>query len=602
MPTVTTGNTGQLTAPLISVVNGNETIELKNEFMDENPIATNNDVILPDTPTLLARAQSITEAAHLALSNSVTPTDIRLLTTDSSSNSYVPSFGVIPTVLDNKGTCLYTFLHPAKYNRNHSNVLLDYCCPNLDGPMPAIDPTRIHAQLQIPVIEVPASIVLTTKVVTRSDLESGSTSIPAIIRKKAEKIRKNMATHHKLAVSTSSTVPTQPAPPAASVMTQHQLALIDRPALPPTINALTKQLPATTTITAKIRPHTPSQSQMLVSHAQPQPYLSTLAPPPMSTLPKNTTLSVIPKGHASQLSSVQQSTLRSNLRRFDGLLKQLVQPFESLSYVERHRIIESLIATGKFLPKDLEQTLLLMEEYIKQTLLLKNDSFNQSSGQATSAILSTNNYLTTQPAVASSLPTPQMPQLQPSPNFLASGTVSVASSSHTRQLEQIHNKAVRKVQSRSKNTSSTSHSTGSNSGGVLVKQRQVPIYDTDRNIIGYQMQMMTPMSTLPAYTKSTMSSHAGAIMSSSLDSSKITAYNKRPVKRPAQESPRVFYTTPPLKTSTPKAITNPQVYPTQHSTSANTIAQKTQVGRKISKENIRSGSHFTTQRIKLLIM
>ncbi|KNC21629.1 hypothetical protein FF38_01626, partial [Lucilia cuprina] len=557
------------TTTLINVPDTNETIELKNEFVDENPMELINDAILPDTPTLLARAQSITEAAQHALSSSVTPTDIRLLTTDSSSSNYVPSFGVTPTALDNRGTCMYTFLHPAKYNRNHSNVLLDYCCPNLDGPMPAIDPTRIHAQVQVPVIELPASIVLTTKVVTRADLESGNSTIPAIIRKKAEKIRKNLATHHKMATAT--TTVTAPPPPVIPTM-----APTPRPALPATINALTKQLPPTTTITAKIRHTLPAVESQNLPTQPPTPQAAASA----STLPRNI-ISIMPKGagQMSTMSNVQNSSLRSNLRRFDVLLKQLVQPFESLSFVERHRIIEALIATGKFSAKDLDQTLVLMEEYIKQTLLLQNESLNHPTPPPTSTILNTNSYITTQPAIAAAntMPAGPMPQLQPSPTILASSQ---------------HHKTVRKVQtSRNRNTTlatTSTASTGAGAGGsVMVKQRQVPIYDTDRNIIGYQMQMMTPLSTIPAYTKSTMSTHTGAIMSTSLDSSnnKITtttySVNKRPMKRPAQDSPRVFYTTPPLKTSTPKSLTNPHQYPTagtstQHGKNSNTIAKKTQ--------------------------
>ncbi|XP_037827218.1 uncharacterized protein LOC119615211, partial [Lucilia sericata] len=558
------------TTTLINVPDTNETIELKNEFVDENPMGLINDAILPDTPTLLARAQTITEAAQHALSSSVTPTDIRLLTTDSSSSNYVPSFGVTPTALDNRGTCMYTFLHPAKYNRNHSNVLLDYCCPNLDGPMPAIDPTRIHAQVQVPIIELPASIVLTTKVVTRADLESGNSSIPAIIRKKAEKIRKNLATHHKMATAAT----TITAPPPAVIPT---MAPTPRPALTATINALTKQLPPTTTITAKIRHSLPAESQILPT--QP-PAPTPQAAPSAATLPRNI-ISIMPKGagHMTAMSNVQNSSLRCNLRRFDVLLKQLVQPFESLSFVDRHRIIEALIGTGKFSAKDLDQTLVLMEEYIKQTLLLQNETLDHPTQPPTSAILNTNSYITTQPAIAAAntLSAGPMPQLQPSPTILASSQ---------------HHKAVRKVQtSRNRNTTLTTTATSAAGAGagssVMVKQRQVPIYDTDRNIIGYQMQMMTPLSTIPAYTKSTMSTHTGAIMSTSMDSSnnKITtttySVNKRPIKRPAQESPRVFYTTPPLKTSTPKALTNPHQYPTaatstQHGKNTNTIAKKTQ--------------------------
>ncbi|KAM7341793.1 su(var)2-HP2 [Cochliomyia hominivorax] len=618
LPSLTSTST-----PLISVADANETIELKNEFMDENPI---NDAILPDTPTLLARAQSVTQAAQHALSNStITPTDIRLLSTDSSVNSFVPSFGVTPRALDNKGTSMYTFLHPAKYNRNHSNVLLDYCCPNLDGPMPAIDPTRIHAQVQVPVIELPASIVLTTKVVTRADLESGNSSIPAIIRKKAEKIRKNMATHHKNAVVATAaqsgpilnTITQQPAMMTPSV----------RPALSPTINALTKQLPSTTTITAKIRAPIPTS----VATASPQ---IRIMQPPLVAVPQvhqtpptnlNNILSVVPKGSTqlSNLSNMDIYALRSSLRRFDVLLKQLVQPFESLSFAERHHIIETLVATDKFSAKDLDKTLELMEEYVKQTSLMQKTAINNTPAPTSTTILSTTNYITNhQPPAAitsststystssSNLTTMQMPQLHPSPSILASHVIpfsSNSSSNTTNTYAKQFEKTIRKTtQSRRKNSPKTNTPAGAGAGtstnaSVIVKQRQVPIYDTERNIIGYQMQVMTPMSTtMPAFTKSTMSKNASAIMSTStLDTknrNKMTTYsiNKRPFKRPAQDSPRVFYTTPPLQTSIPKTLTNTQICPTQHTKNANnTIAQKTQVTTIRSAGPLASGNSET---------
>lgn len=535
--------------PTSSTLDSDLPLELKYEFVDENPKNMENS-ILPDTPTLLARAQTITQAAQHALSKSITPTDIRLVTSESSSTAYVSSFGVAPTALNNKGTCLYTFLHPAKYNRNHSNVLLDFCCPNLDGPMPAIDPTRIHAQVQTPVIELPACIVLTTKVVTRAELESKNSSIPAIIRKKAERIRSNIAAHHNIA-SAAATAATQSAP---AIMTQPHIpppprlqAQIPQSQLSSTMNALAKHLPPTTTITPKIRP------------AQPQP--SVVHPPP--------TVSVTAKGQPSIGNRITNyvQPLRSNLRRFDVLQKQLCQPFDRLTFVDRHRIIESIITSGKLSPKDLERTLILMEEYLTQISLLKS----QSTTKHVYAVPEQNSP-TTLPSLN------QMPQLQPAPNIIASASSSSAYATASKQLEQLQNKSIRKIQtSTSRNTNLSP-----NRGSGEMEQRHVPIYDTDRNIIGYQLQ---PMSAKPAYTKSTMSSRtSGGIMSTSLEN-QITSYSisKRPMKRPAQDSPRVFYTTPPQHTSTPIA-TNPHVYNT-NSSSSKALSQKTHVSKFYNKWN-----------------
>lgn len=517
-------------------------IELKNEFLDENPNGPGDDAALPDTPTLIARSHTITQAAASALSNTIMPTDIRLLSNDPmSARAYVPSFGVTPTLVDAKGARMYTFLHPAKYSRNHGNVLLDYCCPNLDGPMPAIDPTRIHAQVQTPVIELPSCIVLTTKVVTRADLESRSSTIPAVIRKKAEKLRSNIhqsaeAAHEsdKVAKSAKST---HTLAPQMINSTSQQLSNALKSVVPatkstqlatatqfsPAINALAKYLPSTTTITAKIgSPVTHSQIALPVSK---------------SNQHSSSAVSVVTKG-STMLNETQVNMLRSNLRRIDVVLKSLVQPFEILNFTERHRIIDNLVSSGKFLPKDLERTIVLMEEYLKQINVIQKNRLTDVGGSGNM------NVTTMSPQLASLGPI-RMPTLQPAPNL---ATTSAIKADTDKNLEQLQNTATRKVQSTVKQHNTTVNTT-------TVKQRQVPIYDTERNIIGYQLQVITPTTAMPTYSKSTLSATSSSFGAGSNN-------QRKSLKRPAQDSPRVFYTSNPMQTSTPKPNSKSMSYST----------------------------------------
>lgn len=519
-----------------SVAEAGLTVEFKNEFLDENP-SNLDDTVLPDTPTLMARAHSITQAAANALSSNTTmPTDIRLMADPMSTSTYVPSFGVCPTLVDTKGTRMYTFLHPAKYSRNHGNVLLDYCCPNLDGPMPAIDPTRIHAQVQTPVIELPAFIVLTTKVVTRAELESNSSTIPSIIKKKAEKLRNSIAIHQNLSsspatksVASTLTKPTltQSIPVLCSTTQSQHLQQLPTPSnmmrppnlspaphLSPALNALTKYLPSTTTITPKIRPSLPPSSHSITTPNQ------------------ISAVSVVPMG-SGQLNEMQVNLLRSNLRRFDVILKKLVQPYDKLNFTERHQIIDNLVSSGKFVPKDLERTIVLMEEYLKQI----------NSKQQVAPL---NSYPMSVTATSSPLPSIQMPPLHPAPNIASASSVYKAPTHQPTEQQEIHNSTTRKIQSNKQQNSLTNTTT--------IKQRQVPIYDTERNIIGYQLQVVTPSSSASKSFTSSKSS-SGAILPS------IDGPNQRKtVKRTAQDSPRVFYTTQPLQTSTPKANLNSVQY------------------------------------------
>ncbi|XP_061399928.1 dentin sialophosphoprotein [Musca vetustissima] len=539
------------------VMNGNSSalsgvpVELKHEFLDETP-GGSQEGILPDTPTLMARSHSITQAAANALASTIIPTDIRLLTNDPLTCIHVPSFGVTPTLIDAKGTRMYTFLHPAKYSRNHGNVLLDYCCPNLDGPMPAIDPTRIHAQVQTPVVELPEFIVLTTKVVTRAELESNSSTIPEVIRKKAEKLRSSITNQNvQIAASGSSLVvpatdglllergrtnPNQPQIPQQTLPTVMPLImrpphLTPAPHLSPALNALTKHLPSTTTITPKVRPALPPTS---LSMSLPQAKVN-----------PTTSISVVPKA-SDLLSDMQLELLRSNLRRFDVILKKLAQPFDKLSFIERHQIIENIIKSGKFLPKDLEWSMVFMEEYLKQV-----NSVSQRE------IVSLNNTNISCNTKSIPLPITQMTTLSGAQSMVEPKTSALRTNASCPQFEVgiNQNTGVRKQQLSSTKNVKVSVNTSN------IRKRQVPIYDTEKNIIGYQLQVITPTNSATSSSKAIGRRSEGMLMPEI----------RTAPKRAAQGSPQIFYTTPPLQTSVHPGHLNPTSSSHQHGSIVTTM-------------------------------
>ncbi|XP_037944858.1 uncharacterized protein LOC119677546 isoform X3 [Teleopsis dalmanni] len=234
--------------------------------------------------------------------------------------------GISPTIVDANGTRLYSFLHPAKYNRGYGGVLLDYCCPNLDGPMPAIDPTRIHARTQAVVRELPAYIVMTTKLITRADLETDKNSIPASIRHKVE----------MLTASSSTPATSTQGPPALQPLQPSHLSS--------TINALQRQLPSTTTLTPK---NIKSLQSANIADTPPSPATTSNLKTPVS------------------LPEYQRSLLRSSVQRFDLTLTKLIQlNLSKMSFSERQRVVDSLSNLNKFSSKDIDCAVRLMEEYM----------------------------------------------------------------------------------------------------------------------------------------------------------------------------------------------------------------------------------------------
>ncbi|CAD7011865.1 unnamed protein product [Ceratitis capitata] len=461
----------------------------KEEVVDEHQTSTqhassrnSSATTLDTTNSLASRTLAIAAATNSALNQS----------SSADASGY---YGLTPTSLDSNGTRLYSFLHPAKYNRNHGCVLLDYCCPNLDGPMPAIDPTRIHAQVQAGVRELPAYIVMTTKLITRADLEANKNVIPASIRQKVEKITadaSNSAANQSNSAVTSGTpnVPVTMPPATAPVP-------VTNATLTPTITALQKHLPSTTIITPKLMP--PASTSTMASQQ-----LQQLTP--HNALNNSSQSSTAPASHILNVSDYQRSLLRSSVRLFDARLKKYYYRVALLSFSDRQAIIDGIINSTTLTPKDVDCAVRLLDEYAAQiTGLPAANAANKSNNNSAQAIQSVSNAITT-------------------------STTQTLARTTTIQQQQKQNQ---------------------------YNMNEIAVIDKDNSLLGYHMT-----SSSMAMSKSTISTRS-SIMSTSVTGVKnMTLPNMattssggiQPMKT-AQESPRIFYTKPPIQTSTPIAAT-----------------------------------------------
>lgn len=463
------------------------------------PVVPKEEVVDEHTLPAQQATTDITTGASVdnaATTNSLASRTLAIAAATNSALNQTPSndpsgyYGLTPTQLDSNGTRLYSFLHPAKYNRNHGCVLLDYCCPNLDGPMPAIDPTRIHAQVQAGVRELPAYIVMTTKLITRADLEANKNVIPASIRQKVEKITadaSNASTNQApvpTLISAPNTAIGSVAPVAATVPVSNAAST----SLTPTITALQKHLPSTTIITPKLMPAT-----------------STATMASQGTTQANATSQLL------NVSDYQRSLLRTSVRQFDARLKKFYYRIAMLSFSDRQMIIEGIINSTTLTPKDVDCAVRLIDEYAAQI----------GVAPTTSASNAPNAAKTTAPATQS---------------------VSKAVTTQTT------NTVVR-------TTTSQQQSHKPNSQGA---KTQVAVLDKDNSLLGYQVASAPmPMSKSTISTRSSiMSTSITGTTNTSLPNVTTTSSGTTfSTLKAAQDSPRIFYTKPPMRTSTPIATT-----------------------------------------------
>ncbi|KAL7737883.1 hypothetical protein ACLKA6_006258 [Drosophila palustris] len=262
---------------------------------------------------------------------------------DNNTTSEVPASGSSSSDVHTFGTTrMFSFLYPSRYQRSYGNVGLDFCCPNLDGPMQAIDPTRLHSKVEVPVLELPQYMVISTKIISKQDK-----NIPPKVRAKLEQLAAKdgiPCVMQSVQISTSSSsssippdpVPTTPAP--AVVQTPPVASPMERVTKPlPRGPIQTKTAAATSAAVAPTVVNTPAVSDI---------YPGLLQLPPVCPTDK------------------MRVELQTRVQLFDAVLQGLARRAVSLSVAERQRIIENIVSTSSLMPIDVDVGTKLLENYI----------------------------------------------------------------------------------------------------------------------------------------------------------------------------------------------------------------------------------------------
>ncbi|KPU76923.1 uncharacterized protein Dana_GF13525, isoform B [Drosophila ananassae] len=281
-------------------------------------------------------------------------------------------------------TKMFSFLYPNRYQQSYGKVGLDFCCPNLDGPMRAIDPTRLHAKAEVPVLEVPQFLVITTKFISKADK-----NIPHKVRAKLEMLGKDKELDTSVGMDTSiltdpeTTQPVIPhpegtpgtvappqipplnsqslqnnlPPPGGSVSPTSEPAPLLASGQDTALDLLTKQLPKGTTLVKKFLPPgatmpSASTSSTAGSSSSATNASASQSPPALIQLPP-----ICP-------TDKHRVELQSRVQMFDMVLQTLSRRAANLTLAERQRTIEEIVKTSTLMPIDVDVGTKLLENYV----------------------------------------------------------------------------------------------------------------------------------------------------------------------------------------------------------------------------------------------
>ncbi|XP_043641507.1 titin isoform X2 [Drosophila teissieri] len=354
--------------------------------------------------------QAVATAPAILPPNSITedavPATIQISPLHASTSSRPPELHSIPSASAPDGnpnaigqTKMFSFLYPKRYKRSYDDVGLDFCCPNLDGPMRAIDFTRLHSKAEVPVLEVPQFLVITTKFISKADK-----NMPSKVRAKLEllgRAKERDSTNLTRTGNTPTADATAPssfphAPASVGPATQpfpsiiHNLLSAPLPApgsfniptcvdpststpvvptssSPSCLDSLSKQLPRGTTLTKKSVQAVatiPSLASTSIAHNM-APSLIQLPP-------------ICPKDK-------QRVELQARVQVFDMVLQTLSRRAANLSLSERQRTIEEIVRTSSLMAIDVDVGTKLLENYVHY---LNKATSTQSNSMATSVTAS----------------------------------------------------------------------------------------------------------------------------------------------------------------------------------------------------------------------
>ncbi|XP_030388431.1 uncharacterized protein LOC115634695 isoform X2 [Scaptodrosophila lebanonensis] len=258
-------------------------------------------------------------------------------------------------------TKVFSFLYPSRYQRSYGQVGLDFCCPNLDGPMRAIDPTRLHCKAEVPVLELPQFLVVSTKIISKQDQ-----NIPHKVRAKLEHLAAKeglpcvvqmlgMQSDAVAATASAPSTPAQtskPAPPTAVPVKPTCQTKVSAPSTLATGSTVTNPMVSTTPPIAL----TPVAGNIDVRPKQVQRGI-------VSSLPnRNAMLLQLPPICPTDKVRVE---LQSRVQLFDLVLQKLSNRVVTLTIAERQSAIEEIVKNSILMPIDVDVGTKLLENYAK---------------------------------------------------------------------------------------------------------------------------------------------------------------------------------------------------------------------------------------------
>ncbi|XP_023167442.2 uncharacterized protein LOC111597115 isoform X3 [Drosophila hydei] len=289
-------------------------------------------------PTATTQAEpNIANNSNNAVSSSSSTTATTASTTNS--NSTIPAARTASDQNTFGTTKMFSFLYPSRYQYSYGHVGLDFCCPNLDGPMQAIDPTRLHSKVEVPVLELPQYMVISTKIISKQDK-----NIPQKVRAKLE----------QLAAANDAE------PRAIQTM------------LPPTTTAtiatpsVTTSAPATVSNVNSIARQQPPRSTTLAKKPQPTSAAAPVAAAPSPTVASSTATASTPG--FLQLPPIcptekRRVELQTRVQIFDHILQNLARRASLMSVEERQQVIKNIVRTSSLLPIDVDMATQVLENY-----------------------------------------------------------------------------------------------------------------------------------------------------------------------------------------------------------------------------------------------
>ncbi|EDX07108.1 GD25670 [Drosophila simulans] len=373
----------------------------------------------PNEPMPMVAAAPATPQPH-AITEDPGPLTIQVNTLGVSTSSRPPELNSIPSASDPDGnpntigqTKMFSFLYPKRYKQSYDDVGLDFCCPNLDGPMRAIDFTRLHSKAEVPVLEVPQFLVITTKFISKADK-----NMPSKVRAKLELLGRSKERDSSKLTPTSTTPtgdPTgpssfSPAPAPVGPATQPFPSIIQNllsapiPA-PSPFNHPTTVDPSTSTPVVPGSSSSTTNSATLDSLSKQLPRGTTLTKKSVqqvATIPSLAGTSMVLNASPSfiQLPPIcpndkQRVELQARVQMFDLVLQTLSRRAANLSVAERQRTIEEIVRTSSLMAIDVDVGTKLLENYVhylnkatSSMTPLTPAQINSSLGASTSSPLS----------------------------------------------------------------------------------------------------------------------------------------------------------------------------------------------------------------------